>query len=69
MNIKEMVKDKVVQFIYYKDKSLWYKTECNYVFPVPIDDIGNATMLHEDRAILFMRYIKRHMDMIENSRP
>ena len=69
MNIKDMVKDnKKVRFSFYRDKELWYKTECGFEFSVPIDDIGNATFLAEDKAILFMRYIRKHMEMIEKEK-
>lgn len=65
MNIKDMVKDnKTVKFIYYFDGSLWYETENGFKFPVPISDIGTATFKAEDRAILFMRYIRKHLDTI-----
>jgi hypothetical protein len=66
MNIKEMVKDgKTVAFIYYKDSELWYQTECGFEFPVPITDTGNATFLARDKAMLFMRYIRKHISMLE----
>jgi hypothetical protein len=35
---------------------------------VPIDDIGNATSLAEDKAILFMRYIRKHLNTLEDAR-
>lgn len=63
-NIKEMVKDKSVNFTYYRDGSLWYTTDDGFLFPVPIDDIGNATFMVKDRAILFMRYIRTHIKTI-----
>ena len=66
--LKEMIKNKKVHFIYYRDKELWYKTECDFIFPVPIDDIGNATFNAEDRAILFMRYIRKHLKLIEDAK-
>jgi hypothetical protein len=67
--IKDMVKDnKKVHFTFYKDRQLFYQTECGFEFPVPIDDIGNATFLAEDKAILFMRYIRKHLDTIEKAR-
>lgn len=66
MNIKDMVSDgKVVKFQYYRDGNLWYIAETGFSFPVPIDDIGNATFLAEDRAMLFMRYIRKHIQTIE----
>lgn len=36
-------------------------------FPVPISDIGNATFLAFDKAILFMRYIRKHLAMLEEA--
>jgi hypothetical protein len=32
-----------------------------YQFPVPIEDIGTATLLREDKAITFMRWIRKAM--------
>lgn len=64
-DIKEMIKDKMVTFSHYFDDNLWYKTECGFEFPVPIQDIGNATFLAQDKAILFMRYIRKHIKAIE----
>ena len=66
MRIIDMVKDKTVTFEFYKDGNLWYTTECKFKFPIPIDDVGNATMLANDKAILFMRYIRKHIEFIES---
>jgi len=60
IDIKNAVKDgKRVRFAYYFDGDLWYQTEDKELFPVPIADIGNATFLNEDKAILFMRYMRK----------
>jgi hypothetical protein len=68
MNIKDMVSDnKKVTFQFYKDGALWYKTETDFTFPVPIEDIGSATFLAEDKALLFMRYIRKHLDTIKSA--
>ena len=69
MNIKDMVKDKKVKFLYYREKELWYITECDFAFPVPIDDVGTAYMNSEDKAILFMRWIRKHLDMLKKENP
>ncbi len=62
------IKDHVrgtVTFSHYFDGSLWYKTsDTGFEFPVPISDIGNARFLATDRAMLFMRYIRKHMELI-----
>lgn len=69
MSIKEMVaNDRKVRFVRYKDGELWYVTECGFEFPVPISDTGDATFLAEDRAMLFMRYIRKQLAMLEQAR-
>lgn len=67
-NIKAMVKDKVVRFKFYREGELFYETECGFVFPVPIADTGKATFLAEDHALLFMRYIRRHLKYLDAAR-
>lgn len=64
-SVKEMVKDKVVNLLYYRDGDIWYTTECGFQFPVPISDVGTATLLAQDKAILFMRYINKHLKTIQ----
>ena len=66
MSIKDMVKDKKVTFSHYCDGYLYYTTECGFKFPVPVSDIGTATFLNEDRAILFMRWIRAHKKLLDS---
>lgn len=65
MNLKEQVQGFVI-FQYYKQGNLYYKTELGLVFPVPIEDIGEATFLSVDKALLFMRYIRKHLETIKS---
>lgn len=63
--LKDEVKDqKKVRFLYYKEGVLWYETESHFTFPVPSEDIGNATFFAEDKAILFMRYIRKEIERL-----
>ena len=64
MTLKEHVQGKVT-FQYYRDNQLFYKTDSGLVFPVPIADTDNATFLAEDKAMLFMRYIRKFLDSIK----
>ena len=64
-NIKDMVKDKKVKFLFYANGELWYTTECGFEFPVPINDVGTANMMAEDKALLFMRWIRKHIKTVE----
>lgn len=60
INIKGAVTGgKVATFSHYRDGSLWYKTAQGDIFPVPVDDIGNATFNAEEKASLLMRYMRK----------
>ena len=64
--LKDMVSDnKQVSFVRYYDGDLWYVTECGFDFPVPISDIGQAEFKATDKALLFMRYIRKHIQMLD----
>jgi len=66
MNIKEMVSNnKQVTFEFYRKGELWYKTECGFLFPVPISDTGDGTFLNEDKAMMYMRYIRKQIEMMK----
>ena len=68
MNIMDFVSDRsnTVQFDYYRLNVMYYKVWSVdktkvYRFPVRLDpeDIGEATLLSHDKAITFMRYIRK----------
>ena len=66
--IKQMVENnQKVRFRFYRDGQLWYATECGFEFPVPISEAGTATFFAEDKAILFMRYIRKYMEFLKKS--
>lgn len=68
-SIKDMVTgEKQVTFTRYREGELWYVADDGFEFPVPVADIGNATFLARDKALLFMRYIRKHMQMLEQAR-
>ena len=65
-DIKQMVSNnKKVVFSHYKHGELFYKTECGFIFPVPISDTGDGVFMNEDKAMLFMRYIRKQIEAIE----
>lgn len=66
-NVKDMVKDgKKVRFARFRKGELIYTTECGFEFPVPTDDAGDGIFLAEDKAMLFMRYIRKHIENIKS---
>lgn len=65
-SITDMVRDnQTVRFTHCRHGQLWYATECGFEFPVPVADIGDATFQAQDKALLFMRYIRAHRQMLE----
>lgn len=64
--LKEIVSgDNQVKFVCFKDSELWYVTDCGFDFPVPIEDAKGATFNASDRAMIFMRWIRKHMAMLD----
>ncbi len=67
INIKEIVKDNEVTFVRYRQGNAYYSVRVpsegmDYVFPVPLSDVGDATLFAKDKALLFMRYIRKALD-------
>jgi hypothetical protein len=67
--LKEMVNQgKKVKFVRYQNNELWYSTECGFEFPISQEDTVGATFVAEDKALLFMRWIKKHVDTINSAK-
>lgn len=56
-----------VRFVHFHDGNLWYVTEFQELFPVPVSDLGTATAHAEDKALLFMRYMRKWNNETENA--
>jgi hypothetical protein len=67
--LKDLVgRGKTVRFVRYHQGELWYSTDCGFEFPVPVNDTGDGVFHAEDKAILFMRYIRAHLERIDAGR-
>ena len=70
MKLIDYIKDgnrvKKCKFSRYRKNHLYYITECGFEFPVPIEDIGDATFANEEKASLMMRYIRKHLNTLSN---
>lgn len=54
-------------FQYFRDSSLWYKTEkTDLLFPVPVSEIGTATFNAVEKGIYLMRHIRRYLDALSD---
>ncbi len=67
-DLTTLVKDRTARFVFYRDRALHYETDDGFLFPVPIDDAGSATFNAEEKAILLMRYIRKHLENVEKAR-
>ncbi|MEM9531637.1 MAG: hypothetical protein AAGA23_12015 [Pseudomonadota bacterium] len=67
-DLKSLVKGKTAKFVFYRDRALHYQIDDEFVFPVPIEDAGSATFRSEEKALLLMRYIRKHLKALEEAR-
>ena len=63
-SLKDRVKNKKVRFEFYRDHELYYSTEDGFLFPVPVDDTGKGIFKAEDKALYFMRWIRKQMEAV-----
>ena len=68
MKILDIVKDQNAHFVFYRDRSLFYETDGGFQFPIPIDDASSATFNKEEKAILLMRYIRKHLESVDKAK-
>ena len=60
--LTELVKDNKVRFTHARNGNLWYVTENEqFIFPVPFSEVGDASYNAEDKAILFMRFMRKYI--------
>lgn len=62
MNIKDCIKGQVT-FQFYRKGNLYYQCENGFRFPVPVDDTGDASFNPTDKAMLFMRWIRKELEV------
>lgn len=61
-DLKTMVGgDKKVKFRRLADEQMFYQTEDGFEFPVPLTETVGAVFLSEDKASLFMRWIRKEI--------
>ncbi len=67
MNIATLIKDNRVHFRRYRANYFYYGivepgTAIKYEFPVPLEEVGDATLFDSEKAIMFMRYIRKAIE-------
>lgn len=67
MTVKELIKGNV-SFLFYQAGCLHYETASGFEFRVPITDTGGGRFLVKDKGIMFMRYIRKELEEINESK-
>ena len=65
--LKQRVKGQV-KFVHYENGNLVYRCDDGFEFYVPTSDCGAARFQAQEKGILFMRWISRHMDLLEEGK-
>lgn len=66
--LKSLIKDQRVTFDFYRDQTFYYictDGENKYRFSVPLNDIGSGCLMNNDKAVMFMRYIRKSIESNE----
>ncbi len=74
-DIKDLVAPmRTAHFVRYQSGQLWYTVSGEvdghlrcFEFPVPIDDADGGTFLSSDKAIFFMRWIRKHISFLKGA--
>lgn len=68
LSVSELVKGKTVEFQYYRQGNLMYKiVGDDFEFPVPLTDTNDATFPAKEKALFFMRWIRKQVDLINSN--
>ncbi len=69
MDIKRLYQtQELVTFTRLVNGEAWYVTTCGFEFPVPIAELGTAALLAQDKATLFVRYIRAYLKLLADAK-
>jgi hypothetical protein len=73
--ITQLVREQA-KFTHYEEGNLWYQVGWNeddgtlggfFDFPIPVEDASTGKFLSSDRAMFFMRWIRRHLEYLQGA--
>ena len=68
--LKELVGNgQTVRLEFYRKGKLYYITSDGFRFTVDVEDCGDAEFLPEDKAMMFMRYIRKQLENNKTGEP
>ncbi len=66
MKLKELIVGKKAKFVEFHSETLFYDIE-GFRFPVPIYELQGASVKSEEKASVFLRWVKRTLDEINKA--
>ncbi len=67
VDIKQLYKTKeLATFSHFKDGDFWYELNSGFIFPIPLSDLDGAGLGNQEQASHLVRYIRKHIEMLEN---
>lgn len=66
----------LAKFLRYQDGNLWYSVPWieddnsashDFEFPIPVDDAGGGEFLPVDKALTFMRWMRKHLEYLNGA--
>jgi hypothetical protein len=58
------------RFVKFEDQHLWYSVLWSgglFEFPIPVTDAGGGQFWPEDKALTFMRWIRKHLEYLHGA--
>jgi len=63
--IKQIIENNTAQFSFYQEGKVYYSISVEndmYEFPIPIEEVGTGVLLRDEKAIYFMKWIKKAIE-------
>lgn len=70
--IKQLIREQA-RFTHYEEGNLWYQVIWTdddgawgglFDFPIPVEDAATGRFLSSDRAMIFMRWMRKHIELL-----
>ena len=65
MKVTDLIRGKTAVFVEFHSGNLFYEIDGEFRFPVPVEELHGASISAEEKASVFMKWIKRAVKQIE----
>jgi hypothetical protein len=65
VRLTDLIKGKRAVFVEFHGGNLFYEIDGKFRFPVPVDELQGTSVLSEEKASVFMKWVKRSLKQIQ----